>query len=67
MTNYVCIGDTILKLDLIARFEFDRCYIKYYFIGTPPTEYYTFDFGSIENAKEAFTSLKKQIFIDTPK
>jgi hypothetical protein len=66
MTNYVCIGDTILKLDLIARLDFDGRYIKYYLINTP-TEYYVFDFGSVENAKEAFISLKKQICIDTPK
>ena len=65
MTNYVCIGDYILKLDLIARFDFDGCYIKYYWINNP-TQYYI-NFGSIENARQAFISLKKQIFIDTPK
>ena len=65
MTNYVCIGDTVINLDLIAGFAVEGRKITYCFINTSPSQYNTY-LGSEEDAREAFISLKKQICIDTP-
>lgn len=67
MTNYVHIGDVILKLDLIGGFYLEGREIKYYLVNQNPSNCYTQEFGNEEDAIEAFISLKNQICIDTPK